>query len=187
MKTKLITLILILAVAAFGCKNKTTINQNDAGEVISSYLEANPEYKIGKFKFGEMKFNSKSDMVELEKYKTLENEGLVTLQLEKSNKKFLSKDSSFTYLIKLTEKASNLVLKQENDRANVKVVEYLLADGKPVNFEQVNAKSARVTVTLKKNNTAFAPFENDKNANSEFITKTYKLKLDKDEGWKVVR
>ncbi|MBC6112519.1 hypothetical protein ACFOG5_12045 [Pedobacter fastidiosus] len=183
---KLTIYILSLIVIGFaGCKNKTTINQSEAGEVITDYLKANPEYKTTRFNFGEMKFSSTSDKVELGKYRTLENKGLVSINLKEAKKKFLSKDSSFVYQITLTDKASPLVLKQDKDKATVRVVEYLLSDEKPVDFSQVNSSTAKVTVSLKKVNTDFAPFDQDANENSNFITKTYKLKLSKDEGWKV--
>ncbi len=180
--------IIALALLTFGaCKNVSKINAEEAGDVITNYLKANPEYKTSRFTFGEIKFNSKSDMLELEKYKALANEGYVSLTLQESKKKFLSNDSSFVYLIKLTDKASDLVFKQEDDRATVKVITYELASEKPVNFNQVNDNNAKVTVSLKKVNTVFAPFEKNGTDNSEFITKTYRLKLDKEEGWKVVK
>lgn len=178
--------LLILAVIAFGgCKSPSTINASEAGEVITTYLKGNPEYKTDRFYFGEMKFNSKKEMVELEKYKALANEGYISLTLLEGKKKFLSSDSSYTYTIKLTDKGSDLVLKQEDDKATVKVVNYELSDEKPVNFNQVNDNNAKVTVSLKKVNTVFAPFQKNADDNSNFITKTYRLKLDKEEGWKV--
>lgn len=178
--------LLILFVIAFGaCKDPSTINENEAGDVITTYLKGNPEYKTDRFRFGEMKFNSKKEMVELEKYKTLTNEGYITMDLIEGKKKFLSSDSSFTYLIKLTDKSSDLVLKQENDNATVKVVNYTLSSEKPVDFSRVNENNAKVTVTLKKENTVFAPFQRNSSNNSNFITRTYRLKLDKEEGWKV--
>lgn len=178
--------LLILAVIAFGgCKNVATINESEAGDVIVTYLKGNPEYKTDKFHFGEMKFNSKKDMVELEKYKALAEEGYISMSLVEGKKKFLSSDSSYTYTIKLTEKASDLVFKQDNDKATVKVVNYELSDEKPVNFSRVNDNNAKVTVSLKKVNTVFAPFQKNSDDNSDFITKTYRLKLDKEEGWKV--
>jgi hypothetical protein len=178
--------LLILAVIAFGgCKNVATINESEAGDVIVTYLKGNPEYKTDKFHFGEMKFNSKKEMVELEKYKTLANEGYISMSLVEGKKKFLSSDSSYTYTIKLTDKATEFVLKQDDDKATVKVVNYELSDEKPVNFSRVNDNNAKVTVSLKKVNTVFAPFQKNSNDNSDFITKTYRLKLDKEEGWKV--
>jgi hypothetical protein len=187
MKKQLLTFLALIIVAVSGCKNVTKINADDAGEVITDYLQANPEYKTARFNFGEMKFNSESEMKELEKYRQLANEGYISLTIQEAKKKFLSKDSSYTYLIKLTDKASDLVLKQDEDKATVKVVTYELASEKPVNFNQVNDNNAKVTVSLKKVNTPFSSFQKSEDANSDFITKTYRLKLDKEEGWKVVK
>jgi hypothetical protein len=58
-------------------------------------------------------------------------------------------------------------------------------DAKPVNFVKSNNKTAKATVSLKKVETEFYPFMNGKDSNSEFITKTYKLRLKKDSGWEV--
>jgi hypothetical protein len=187
MKKQLFTFFALIVIAFSGCKDSAKINADDAGEVITDYLQANPEYKTDRFNFGEMRFSSDSEMKELEKYKQLADEGYISLTIEKAKKKFLSRDSSYTYLIKLTDKASDLVLKQDDNKATVKVVTYELASEKPVNFNKVNDNHAKVTVTLKKINTPFAPFQRSDNANSTFITKTYRLKLDKEEGWKVVK
>ncbi|MDQ7947779.1 MAG: hypothetical protein REI78_10870 [Pedobacter sp.] len=184
---KQILLYLALAVVACSCKNVAKINADEAGAVITEYLEANPEYKTARFNFGELKFNSDKEREELEKYRQLANEGYISLSLVEAKKKFLSKDSSYTYLVKLTDKASDLVIKQDEDRATVKVVNYELANEKPVNFNRVNDNNAKVTVTLKKNNTPFAPFQKNMDENSTFLTKTYRLKLDKEAGWKVVK
>lgn len=180
-------IIFSLLVIALGCKNVATINQEEAGEKITDYLKANPEYKTARFSFGEMKFNSEKDMKELEKYRHLAEEGYVSLSLQSAKKKFLSKDSSYVFQIRLTDKASDLVLKQDEDRATVKVIQYELASEKPVDFNRINDNNAKVTVSLKKTNTVFAPFQKDANENSAFITKTYRLKFDKEEGWKVLK
>lgn len=185
MKKPLFALITLLALAFVGCKNVATINESEAGDVIVTYLKGNPEYKTDRFYFGEIKFNSRKEMLELEKYKTLADEGYISMTLQEGKKKFLSKDSSFVYLIKLTDKSKEFVLKQEEDKATVKVVDYVLASEKPVNFSKVNDNNAKVTVSLKKENTVFAPFQRNSSNNSDFITKTYRLKLDKEEGWKV--
>ncbi|WP_131539261.1 hypothetical protein [Pedobacter nototheniae] len=185
MKKYTIYILSFIIIGLAACKNKTTINQNEAGEVITDYLKANPEYKTARFKFGEIKFSGTNDLFELGKYKTLASKGLVTLSLKEAKKKFLSKDSSYVYQITLTDKASPLVLKQDGDKATVRVIEYLLSDEKPVDFEQVNSSTAKVTVSLKMKTTDFEPFDKEANKNSNFITKTYKLKLSKDEGWKV--
>ncbi|MES2417122.1 MAG: hypothetical protein V4541_02985 [Bacteroidota bacterium] len=187
MKNQLLLAFIVLTAAFTGCKNVAKINADEAGGVIIDYLKANPEYKTSRFNFGEMKFNSKSEMTELQKYKLLESDGYISMDLQEGKKKFLSKDSSFVYVIKLTEKASDLVLKQDETKATVKVIEYELASEKPVDFNRVNDNNAKVTVSLKKVNTVFAPFQKNENDNSNFITKTYRLKLNKEEGWKVVK
>ncbi|PZP49636.1 MAG: hypothetical protein DI598_07335 [Pseudopedobacter saltans] len=121
----------------------------------------------------------------LEHYRQLANEDYITLDLVKSKKKFLSKDSSFIYSVKLTQKASPYVIKQDANSATVKAVTYELTDDKLVDFTKVNAATAKVTVSLKKVNTPFASFQKNPEENSEFLTKTYRLKYDKEEGWKV--
>lgn len=181
---KLIFICLAIVTVLSSCSDNTTINQNEAGKVITNYLERNPEYKTTSFKFGELKFNSNKEREELNSYKNLAQEGYLDMILVSQKKQFLSSDSSYVYQVKLTDKAQEFVLKIENDKANVKAVNYVLSD-KPVNFEQVNSKTSKVTVTLKKENTPFGPFQKDKNEFSDYITKTYKLKLDKEEGWKV--
>lgn len=187
MKTRILTAFILTSIVFTSCKDVAKINAEEAGDVITTYLKANQEYKTARFHFGEMKFNSKSEMVELEKYKTLADDGYISMTLQEGKKKFLSKDSSFVYLIKLTDKAKDFVLKQDEDKATVKMVLYELASEKPVNFNQVNDNNAKVTVSLKKVNTVFAPFQKNQSDNSEFITKTYRLKLDKEEGWKVIK
>jgi len=187
MENRIFFTLILFTIAFASCKNTGKINADEAGDVITDYLKANQEYKTTRFHFGEIKFNSKSEMLELEKYKTLEGEGYISMTLQEGKKKFLSRDSSYVYFIKLTEKASDFVLKQDEDKATVKVVLYELASEKPVNFNQVNDNNAKVTVSLKKQNTVFAPFQKNQDDNSEFITRTYRLKLDKEEGWKVVK
>ncbi len=187
MKTYIFSILALFTIAFTSCKDVSKINADEAGDVITNYLKANQEYKTARFHFGEMKFNSKNEIIELEKYKALEDEGYISMTLQEGKKKFLSKDSSFVYIIKLTDKASDFVLKQDENKATVKVVLYELASEKPVNFNRVNDNNAKVTVSLKKANTVFAPFQKNQNDNSEFITKTYRLKLDKEEGWKVIK
>lgn len=183
MKT-IFALFAIIMVAA-GCQDKSTINQTEAGNVITRYLEGNPEYKTITFKYGEQKFNSDKERADLEVYRQLEKAGYVDMILVEQKKKFLSKDSSFVYTVKLNESAQDFVLKQKDNKATVKAVNYILAADKPINFDQVNSKTSKVTVTLRKEPTPFGPLSKETNEFSEFMTKTYKLKLDKEEGWKV--
>lgn len=177
--------LLSAIVMLFGaCSDKSTINQSEAGKVITRYLDANPEYKTIQFQYGELKFNSNKEREDLKKYQALKDQGIIDLIMLSQKKQFLSKDSSYVYQVKLTERAQDYVLKQDNGKATVRAVNYVLSD-KPINFEQVNAKNSKVTVTLKKEFTPFGPFEKKDDAFSDFITKTYKLKLDKEAGWKV--
>ena len=182
---KLLSILFIAFASIFvGCKNETSINQDDASDVITAYLESNPEYKTTTFRFGELKFHSRKDREELNKYKELEEKGLVTMELDEQKKVFLSKDTTYVYQVTLSDKAAFLVLEQGKDRATVKTVNYILDDQKPVNFVKSNNKTAKATVSLKKEPTDFYPFMN-KDSHSEFITKTYKLKLKKDSAWEV--
>lgn len=185
MKTKAIAIFTLLVIIFSGCKNVAKISEEEAGEVITDYLKANPEYKTSRFYFGEMKFNTENEKKELEKYRQLATDGYISLTLQEAKKKFLSKDSSYVYIVKLADKSADFVLKQDENKATVKVMNYELASEKPVNFNRVNDNNAKVTVTLKKIYTPFAPFQKE-DKNSNFITKTYRLKLHKEEGWKVV-
>lgn len=185
---KKLTIFLVTAIIFFhlsSCGNKTSINDDDASSVISSYLEDHPEYKTSSFRFGEIKFRGKKDIEELNKYKALADLGYISMDLQEEKKVFLAKDSAYVYQITLTEKAAPLVLSQGKDKADVKTVNYVLDDNKPVAFEKLNEKSAKVTVTLKKLITDFYPFDDNKSTSNEFITKTYKLRFKKDQGWVV--
>jgi hypothetical protein len=173
---------LTLFFAFGGCKQSTSINATEAGEKITAYLIAKPESKNDKFKFGELKFNSEADMKELANYKKLADSGYITLTLVEAKKKFLSRDSSYIYNVKLSETASPFVVTQKNDKATVRVINYELLEDAPVDFGIVNDNNAKVTVKLKQTPTPFVAFNSDKD-NSEFITKTYKLKFEKDKGW----
>ncbi len=186
MKRTIIYLFIVLGfVFVNGCGSETTINDDEAASVISNYLDEHPEYKTASFTFGEMKFRQNKDREELDKYRALEESGYISMELQEQKKVFLSKDSSFVYLIKLTEKSAPLVLDQGKDKAKVKTIIYEMDDNKPVNFVKTNNNSAKATVTLIKTETDFYPFDNNKGSNSEFITKTYKLRHKKNEGWVV--
>ena len=179
-------LLFFMAFVSFftSCKNETSINEDDASEVIVAHLETNPEYKTTTFKFGELKFHSRKDRENFNKYEELAENGFITMELDEQKKVFLSKDSTFVYQVTLSDKAASLVLEQSKDRATVKAVNYILADDTPVNFVKSNDKTAKATVSLKKKPTDFYQFMT-KDSSSDFITKTYKLKFKKDSGWEV--
>ncbi len=184
-KSVILAFILFSTIFINGCGNETTINENEASEVIAEYLESNPEFKAASFNFGEIKFKGEKDQEELRKYEALEENGLIKMDLIEGKKRFFSKDSIFVYQISLTEKAASLVISQGKDKAKVKTVFYVLDESKPVNFIKSASKTAKATVSLKRKETDFYSFDNSKASNSEFITKTYKLKLKKEAGWVV--
>ncbi len=184
MKKLALNFVCLFLIFISACSDKSTINQSEAGKVITKYLEANPEYKTVTFHYGELKFNSNKEREELKKYRDLAAQGYVDMLLISQKKQFLSKDSSFVYQVKLNNSVQDYILKQADQKATVKAVNYILSD-KPVNFEQVNSKNAKVTVILIKDNTPFSPFQKKQDEFSETLTKTYKLKLHKEEGWKV--
>lgn len=185
MKRILWFFLFIFVIVSNACKNENSINEDDASEVIEQHLSVEPEYKTISFRFGELKFRGLKDQEELNKYKELESLGFIEMVLDEKNKVFLSKDSTFVYQIRLTDKAAPLVLNQGKDKATVKAINYLLDDAKPVNFVKANNNTAKATVSLKKEQTEFYPFMEGKDSNSDFITKTFKLKLKKDRGWEV--
>lgn len=182
-RSPILLLIAFSTIYMNGCGEKTTINENEATAVITDYLESNPEYKTITFYYGEMKFREQKDQMQLRKYQALEEKGYISMSLKEQKKLFLSKDSTFTYEITLTDLAAPFVLEQGKDKATVKAVNYILDDAKPVNFIKTNNKTAKATVSLKRMETDFFPFDKSKTTYSEFITKTYKLKLKKEEGW----
>jgi hypothetical protein len=184
-RSLILVFILFSTIFINGCGNETTINENEASEVIAEFLESNPEFKTASFSYGEIKFKGEKDQEELSKYEVLEENGLIKMELIEGKKRFFSKDSIYIYQISLTEKAASLVISQGKDKAKVKTVFYVLDESKPVNFIKSSNKTAKVTVSLKREGTDFYSFDNSKASNSEFITKTYKLKLKKEAGWVV--
>ncbi|WP_316817760.1 hypothetical protein [Pedobacter nyackensis] len=182
MKTH-ISLYFLLLVLITGCGNNAALDQSSAADLVVNYLKSNPVYETEKIELGELKFKSNSDKEELAKFKELADKGYVELQLKQQKKKFLSKDSNYVYLITLTDKSKPYIIKQEQNKATLKVMEYALDDDKPATLDKSGNKTAKVTVMLKKVQNAFTLFYNDKNNSSNFITKTYKLKYNKEAGW----
>lgn len=183
------TLLTIAATLLFfisSCKSGGNLDEGTAEDVISAHLKANPEYESTKINIGEIKFRSKNDKLDLQKYKELEEKGLVEMELQNQKKKFLSKDSVYFYLITLTDKAKPYILKHDAHNATVRAINYVLDEEKPITLIKGDSKIARVTVSLKKELTDFSIFFKDKNVGSNFITKTYKLKLKKEVGWILV-
>ena len=108
------------------------------------------------------------------------------MSLQDQKKKFLSKDSVYVYQVSLTDKSKPYVLKQDASKATLRVLDYVLDPEKPITLIKGDSKVARVTVSLKKEQNDFAVFLKDKGTASNFITKNYKLKFKKEEGWVLI-
>jgi hypothetical protein len=182
----LLTIATALMFMISSCKNNAHLDEETAADVIGAYLQSKPEYESTRINVGEIKFKSNADKVDLGKYKLLEDKGLVEMDLQNQKKKFLSKDSSYFYNIRLTDKAKPYVLKLDDRHATVRAVDYLLDDAKPISLIQGDSRVAKVTVSLKKEKNDFAVFLKSKGTASNFITKTYKLKFKKETGWILV-
>lgn len=182
-RSKSLFFLFILFISA--CGNNAALDQDAATDIVTDYLKSNPIYETERITLGEVKFRSKSDKIELDKFKDLQAKGFVDLQLQAQKKKFLSKDSTYVYLITLTDRSKPYILEQEQNKATLKVVEYVLDEGKPVRLDKAGNKTAKVTVMLKKIKNAFSVFYQDKNNGSNFMTKTYKMKYKKETGWKI--
>jgi hypothetical protein len=179
------SLYFLLLIFITGCGNNAVLEQSVASDLVTSYLKSNPVYETEKIELGEIKFKSDTDKEELSKFKDLQGKGYVEMQLQKQKKKFLSKDSVYVYIVTLTDKSKPYVLKQEQNKATLKVMEYVLDEDKPATLDKAGNKTAKVTIMLKKVKNAFTVFYKDKNNGSNFITKTYKLKYHKEAGWEV--
>lgn len=165
------------------CGNNAMLDQSTATKLVATYLKSNPVYETVKIDLGEIKFKSKNDKQDLGKYKDLQKEGYVELNLQDQKKKFLSKDSNYVYQVTLTDKSKPFILKQEKNEATVKAIGYIMDEDKPATIDKSANKSAKVTVMLKKDKNPFTVFYHDKNVGGNFITKTFKLKYKKEDGW----
>lgn len=183
----LLTLSTLILLFIAGCKGAAeNLDESTATDVIETYLKANPVYEEVKMEVGEIRFKSKNDKLALEKYKTLQEKGWLTLDLQDQKKKFLSKDSVFTYKISLTDKSKPYILKQNVSQATLRALDYVMDAEKPITMIKGDSKVARVTVSLKKEPNYFAIWLKDKGTASNYITKSYKLKYKKDSGWILV-
>ena len=183
MMKKLAPLCLLLLLFTCGCGNNVALDQSAASDLVNDYLKSKPVYESEKIALGEIKFKSNSDKMELQKFRELRDKDFIEMELLDQKKKFLSKDSVYVYLITLTDKSKPYILKQERNKATVKVMEYHLDESKLARLDKSGNKNATITVMLKKVKNAFTIFYDDKNTGSDFITKTYKLKYQKEQGW----
>jgi len=169
-----------------GCKGGGNLDESTATDVISAYLKTKPQFETVRINLGTLKFRGRNDQPELDKYKKLEDKGLVELALQSEKKRFLAKDSLHVYQVSLTEKANEYVLKQDAGKATVRALNYALADEKPIKLIKGDSRVAHVTTSLRKEKNDFSILLKDREATGNFVTKTYKLKFKKEQGWVVV-
>ncbi|MFC7522824.1 hypothetical protein ACFQRK_02625 [Parapedobacter sp. GCM10030251] len=183
------SLALLLSVFLWtACGSEKSISDRVALSEIAHYIESNPVYETAAVDYGEIKFSQRSDADLLAAYQRLEKEGYITMERLKERKKFLSKDSTFVYLVKLTDKSIPLVLEKTDKKVTVKTFEYSLDEEGGVLIEQTGKNRAKATVTLRKAETDFADFaKKDPDNNASFTKKTYSLRFNGDAGWEVTK
>ncbi|MGK6351129.1 hypothetical protein [Parapedobacter sp. DT-150] len=179
-----ITVTLILA----ACGKDKSVSDRIALSEVAYHLESNPVYETAEMAYGEVKLNQQSDADLLNAYQGLKKGGYVTLELLKQRKRFLSNDSTFVYLINLTDKSIPFVLEKTDKKATVKTFEYALDEDGGVQVEQTGKNRAKATVTLKKTETDFADFAKEEMDNhASFTKKTYTLRFNAETGWEVAK
>ncbi|MBK1441743.1 hypothetical protein JHJ32_17220 [Parapedobacter sp. ISTM3] len=182
------SLIVILTLLWAACGSDKSISDRVALSEVTYHLESNPVFETAEMEYGEVKFDQKSDADLLATYKELEKGGYVTLELLKERKRFLAKDSTFVYLVKLTNKSIPFVLEKTDKKATVKTVEYTLDEDGGIAVEQTGKNRAKATVTLKKTETDFVDFaKKGADNNASFTKKTYTLRFNKETGWGVTK
>lgn len=180
-----ITTILILSLLCISCSDN--LSNSKAEDIISDCLETNPKSGKISFKTGEIRFyTEKSNQLELlEKYKSISENGFITLDSIKSSKRY----KHTTYNVTFTDKAKDFVLETgkktmfgtNKNVSVVKTYEYEVDEVKEVH-EIPSLNSAEVTVIYKKENkTPFYEFEKDK---TDFITKKIGFRKTTSDGWK---
>lgn len=183
----LIAISILLIGLAGGCRNEHVLTERTAVTELQHHLTENPVFETVVLDYGEVSFRMDQDATLLRGYEQLVQKGYATMELLKKRKHLLSRDSTFTYQIRLTDQAIPYVLEQHADQVTVRTYTFMLDETEPVEIEQTGNNRAEVTVTLKQQETDFAQFA-DKNrmAHASFIKKTYAMQFDKSEGWKVM-
>ncbi len=177
---------LFMACFLAACGSGKELNEHVAVTEIKHHLETNPVYESADMDYGEVKLRRNADAPLLQAYQEIQQDGYITFGLVDKRKRFLSKDSTFTYLIELTDKAIPFVLEKKEKKVEVKTFYYELDESPGVHIEQTGKSKAKVTVTLKKRATDFAAFaEKAKNSHASFTKKEYTLRFNKNSGWQV--
>ena len=177
-------IVLFLAVAAIGCSS-AALSVGQATSLIDDYIEQYPYFEKTNFKLGKQKFSVKKDAEEISLLKDLAANDFISLTTIEKNKKLFSKDSVLILNVGLTAKASDFVVEQKKNTAQVKTFLFTLQENSDVQLELNGNTKATATAKLIKKPTPFAGLAKDKNANSEFITQKFVLKYKQETGWYV--
>lgn len=168
------------------CSSEKSISDRVALGEIAHYIESNPVYETTAIAYGEIKVSQQSDSDLIIAYDRLKKSGYITMERLKARKKFLSKDSTFVYLVELTDKSIPFVLEKTDKKVTVKTFEYSLDEDGGVSVEQTGNNRVKATVTLRKSETDFADFaKKDPDNHATFTKKTYLLRFNEDAGWEV--
>ncbi|WP_430614530.1 hypothetical protein [Flavobacterium sp. JP2137] len=165
-------------------ENLTT---STALKTIEHYLEEKPVYETTDLQLGKTKLRTNKDMEEIEHYKSLEKKGLISFEEESVKKKWLSKDSIWTTDIHISDLAKPYIISQKSSKVTVKTIQYELDKEQPLQINNKSKRNATITVMLFKKETPFAVLAADKNPNSTFITRKFKLKYHEQYGWEVAK
>lgn len=181
-------MILVLSTLLTSCSDKRVLDERIAMNEVAYFLENNPVYETAELNYGEVRFRQRNDSARLDSYKHLEDYGYLRMELLKEKKRFLSKDSTFTYHIYLTDKSIPYVLDKTDTKAVVRTFYYELDDSQEAHIEQTGKNRAKVTVTLNRRETDFAMFApKSTGSNASFIKKSYTFRFDENSGWRIAK
>ncbi|MDO5655998.1 MAG: hypothetical protein Q4G27_07665 [Flavobacteriaceae bacterium] len=182
---KYFILILITGFSLISCKDSDQLSSRDASKLVEEYISKNPLYETGDFSTSQMRLRSEKDADLITEIRNLESENYIEIVDSKSRKKWFSKDSVMVITPVLTTKSTPFVVKQANKKTEVKTLDYRLEPKQNINFERKSKNSAVFNVVLLKEKTPFYSFGKDKHPNSEFITKKFKARYSKENGWEL--
>ena len=183
MKNVLILLCVVFLVAC----NSESLSVKEATNLIETHTEKYPYFEKATFTLGERKLNLTKDASEVAALKQLAQEQLISLKDIETKKKLLSKDSIWIVNVALTAKASNFVVSQKKNKAEIKTYTFIIHENSNVGLVLNTKGKATATANLIKKPTPFAAFGKDANPHSDFISQTFTLKYKEKLGWVVTR
>lgn len=184
LKSLSIGALILISTLISSCSDEN-LTTSTALNIIDNYLTEKPIYETAELQLGTIKLRTSKDAEEIEHYKSLEKKGLISFEEESIKKKWLSKDSIWNTQIHITDQAKPYIISQKPTKVILRAVQYELDKDQPLQINSKNKRSATITVMLFKKETPFAILTEDKNPNSDFITRKFKLKYNEQYGWEV--